>query len=93
MSEPAESNGPKIVMYATSWCGYCARARQLLSAKGQEWEEIDIDAQAGRREEMIERAGRTSVPQIWIGERHVGGYDDLAALEAARELDPLLAGD
>lgn len=90
MSE-AEAKKSKIVMYATSWCGYCARARQLLSTKGQEWDEIDIDAQAGSREEMIEKSGRTSVPQIWIGERHVGGYDDLAALEAARELDPLLA--
>ena len=90
MSESKES---KIVMYATSWCGYCARARQLLASKGQQWEEIDLDEQPGRREEMIEKSGRTSVPQIWIGERHVGGYDDLVALEAVRELDPLLAGE
>jgi glutaredoxin 3 len=89
----SNSEGSKIVMYATSWCGYCARARQLLASKGQAWEEIDLDQQPGRREEMIEKSGRTSVPQIWIGERHVGGYDDLVALEAARELDPLLAGE
>jgi glutaredoxin 3 len=88
-----ESNQSKIVVYATSWCGYCARARQLLSAKGQAWDEIDLDEEPGRRDEMIERSGRTSVPQIWIGERHVGGYDDLAALEAAGELDTLLAGE
>lgn len=81
---------PAIVMYATQWCGYCAMARRLLEKKGQSWAEIDIDAERGRRDEMISRAGRSSVPQIWIGERHVGGYDDLAALERAGELDALL---
>ena len=86
----SDSEASKIVMYATSWCGYCARARHLLSEKGQLWDEIDLDEHPGRREEMIEKSGRTSVPQIWIGERHVGGYDDLAALEAAGELDALL---
>ena len=65
-------------------------ARSLLSAKGRQWQEIDVDEQPGRREEMIERSGRTSVPQIWIGERHVGGYDDLAALESAGELEKTL---
>ena len=80
-----------IVMYATQWCPYCEMARTLLREKGQTWTEIDISAEPTRREEMIERSGRRSVPQIWIGTRHVGGYDDLAALEAAGELDPLLA--
>jgi glutaredoxin 3 len=80
-----------IVMYATQWCPYCEMARTLLREKGQTWTEIDIGAEPPRRAEMIERSGRRSVPQIWIGMRHVGGYDDLAALDAAGELDPLLA--
>lgn len=81
----------KIVMYATSWCPYCREARALLSRKGQRWDEIDVDADPGRRDEMVKRSGRRTVPQIWIGERHVGGYDDLAALDASGELDALLA--
>jgi glutaredoxin 3 len=81
-----------ITMYATAWCGYCARARRLLEQRGQVWDEIDVDAEPGRRDEMERRSGRRTVPQIWIGERHVGGYDDLAALAASGELDRLLAG-
>jgi thioredoxin reductase (NADPH) len=79
-----------IEMYTRSWCPYCDMAKRLLRAKGQEWTEIDIEAAPGRREEMIERSGRRTVPQIFIGGRHVGGFDDLAALEDAAELDPLL---
>ena len=75
-----------IVMYATQWCPYCE-----MREKGQTWTEIDISAEPPRRAEMIERSGRRSVPQIWIGTRHVGGYDDLAELDASGELDPLLA--
>jgi len=82
----------KITMYSTSWCGFCVMARRLLESKGQTWEEIDVDAESGRREEMIQRSGRRTVPQIWIGELHVGGYDDLAALERAGKLDALLSG-
>jgi glutaredoxin 3 len=81
---------PKVVMYATSWCPYCERARSLLGRKNVAFEEIDIDAQPNARAEMIKRSGRTSVPQIFIGETHVGGSDDLHALEAAGRLDPLL---
>jgi glutaredoxin 3 len=81
----------KIVVYTTSWCPYCRMAKALLTRKGQKWEEIDIEAPPGRRDEMEKRSGRTSVPQIWIGERHVGGYDDLAALDASGDLDALLA--
>lgn len=77
-------------MYATSWCPYCARARQLLATKGVRFEEIDIDVQPQRREEMIRRSGRRTVPQIFIGERHVGGSDDLYELEVAGMLDGLL---
>lgn len=81
---------PRIVMYGTSWCGYCAMARKLLERKGQAWDEIDVDAEPGKRAEMMERSGRRTVPQIWIGERHVGGYDDLEALAFSGELDALL---
>jgi glutaredoxin 3 len=65
-------------------------AKQLLAGKGQRWEEIDVEAEPSRRDEMIQRSGRRTVPQIWIDERHVGGFDDLAALDAAGELDALL---
>ena len=77
-------------MYSKSWCPYCARARQLLTSKGVTVQEIDIEAQPERREEMIQRSGRRTVPQIFIGERHIGGCDDLHALDAAGSLDPLL---
>jgi glutaredoxin 3 len=80
-----------IVMYATDWCPYCTRARRLLEAKGVSWREIDIEAVDGAREEMRARAQRSSVPQIFIGARHIGGFDDLKALDDAGELDPLLA--
>jgi glutaredoxin 3 len=79
-----------IVMYATDWCPYCERARSLLRAKGAPFEEFDIDALPEKRAEMLTRSGRRTVPQIFIGERHVGGSDDLHALEAAGELDALL---
>lgn len=79
-------------MYATDWCGYCARARQLLKSKGVALTEIDIDAVDGARAEMRTRSGRSTVPQIFIGDRHIGGSDDLRALDARGELDSLLAG-
>ena len=79
---------PKVVMYATGWCPYCARARQLLAGKGVAFEEIDVEATG--REEMIRRSGRRTVPQIFIGDTHVGGSDDLHALDAAGKLDTLL---
>ncbi len=83
---------PRIVMYATDWCPYCARARRLFESKGVAFEEIDIDEVEGARAEMRKRSGRTSVPQIFINDRHVGGYDDTKALDDAGQLDPLLAG-
>jgi glutaredoxin 3 len=83
---------PRIVMYATGWCPYCARARRLLQSKGVDFEEIDIDEVDGARAEMQQRSGRTSVPQIFINDRLVGGYDDTKALDDAGQLDPLLAG-
>ena len=79
----------KVEMYSTMWCGYCARARTLLNKKGVRFEDIDVDT--SRRDEMIARAGgRTSVPQIFIDGVHVGGSDDLAALEQQGKLDRLL---
>ena len=83
---------PPIVMYLTPWCPYCASARTLLRSKRVRVQEIDIEAQPERRNEMIERSGRRTVPQIFIGTHHVGGSDDLHALDAAGKLDPLLAG-
>jgi glutaredoxin 3 len=82
---------PEIVIYSKETCPYCDMAKRLLAGKGQRWTEIDVEADPARRDEMIERSGRRTVPQIWIGERHVGGFDDLAALDRAGHLDPLLA--
>jgi glutaredoxin 3 len=81
---------PRVLMYTTSWCPYCARARQLLESKGVALEEIDIEAKPEARREMMARSGRDTVPQIFIGDAHVGGCDDLIDLEARGGLDPLL---
>jgi glutaredoxin 3 len=82
---------PRIVMYATGWCPYCLRAEALLRAKGvTEIDKIRIDLEPERRSEMIEKTGRRTVPQIYIGATHVGGFDDLAALDDAGRLDELL---
>jgi glutaredoxin 3 len=84
----------RVTMYATGTCPYCHRAQALLRAKGVAGERLDlvrVDLEPQRREEMMARSGRRTVPQIWIGERHVGGCDDLHALDAAGELDALLA--
>lgn len=79
-------------MYSTAWCGYCQRARGLLQRKGVQIREIKVDEEPGQRDVMINKSGgRRTVPQIFIGERHVGGYDDLAALDRAGELDKLLS--
>ena len=81
---------PKVRMYATGWCPYCERARQLLQQKGIAFEEIDVDARPEARAEMRARSGRHTVPQIFIGETHVGGCDDLYELDARGGLDTLL---
>jgi glutaredoxin 3 len=81
---------PKVLMYVTDWCPYCSRARRLLEGKGVVVEEIDVEAVAGAHEEMRARSGRDTVPQIFIGETHVGGSDDLEALDADGRLDVLL---
>ena len=81
-----------IVMYESDWCGYCRAARRLLAQKGWEYESRLVDGNPELRAEMRERSGRTSVPQIFFGDHHVGGYDDLAALDADGELDALRDG-
>ncbi len=82
---------PKIVMYSTLFCPYCMRAKALLDSKGVDYEELRIEGDQERMREMIQRAnGRNSVPQIFIDDYHVGGYDDMAALDRAGKLDPLL---
>jgi glutaredoxin 3 len=81
-----------VLIYATSWCPYCARARALLASKGVAVREIDVEAEPQQRSEMIRRSGRHTVPQIFIGERHVGGSDELQELDLAGALDALLHG-
>ena len=85
------AEGNSVVMYTTSWCPYCTRARRLFDDKGVKYTEIDVEAVDGARAEMQQRSGRTSVPQIFVGDRHLGGYDDTSALDRRGELDPLLA--
>jgi len=82
-----------VLMYSKSWCPYCERAKALLRHKGVSFEEVDIETHPERREEMIQRSGRRTVPQIFIGERNVGGSDDLFGLEASGRLDRLLHGE
>jgi glutaredoxin 3 len=82
---------PKVEIYTTAWCPYCHAAKSLLNQKGVAFEEIDA-SEPTMRDAMVERAnGRRTVPQIFIGDTHVGGYDDMAALDRRGQLDPLLA--
>jgi len=80
-----------VVMYSTRFCPYCMRARGLLDSKQVKYTDIAVDGSPEKRREMIERSGRYTVPQIWIGAQHVGGYDDLALLERQGSLDKLLS--
>ena len=82
----------KVLMYSTGVCPYCVRAEQLLTRKGvTDIEKVRVDLEPQRREEMMQKTGQRTVPQIYIGETHVGGCDDLYALDDAGKLDPLLA--
>lgn len=84
---------PPVTIFTTPLCGYCHAAKRLLAAKGVAYDEIDLAAHPERRAEMVERArGRRTVPQIFVGARHLGGFDDIAALDREGRLDPLLAG-
>ncbi|MEM1131426.1 MAG: glutaredoxin 3 [Pseudomonadota bacterium] len=83
---------PKVEIYTKFTCPFCVRAKALLQEKGVSFEEYEISMGGPKREEMIQRAnGRTTVPQIFIDDQHIGGSDDLAALDGAGKLDPLLA--
>jgi glutaredoxin 3 len=83
-----------IMMYSTEICPFCVRAERLLRAKGVEAiAKVRVDLEPERRLEMVQKTGRRTVPQIYIGELHVGGYDDLVALDRAGRLEPLLAGE
>lgn len=82
---------PRVIVYATAVCPYCVMAEKLLKAKGvANIEKIRVDLDPVLRDEMMQKSGRRTVPQIWIGEQHIGGFDDLAALDRAGGLDPLL---
>ena len=85
---------PEIVIYSTGWCPYCDRARALLARKGLTFREIKVDENPAERESMLARSGgRRTVPQIFIGERHVGGFDELYAIDKSGELDRLTGGE
>lgn len=83
---------PAVTLYMSDWCPYCRRAKDLLAKKNIAFTEIDVEEQAKFREEMMARSNRRTVPQIFIGDRHVGGCDDLFALDASGELDRLTQG-
>ena len=87
------SDEPRVIVYGNQTCPYCGAARMLLKKKGVSYTDISVSGDQSLRQEMIERSGRTSVPQIFIGETHVGGFDDLYALDKSGELDTLLAGN
>jgi glutaredoxin 3 len=81
-----------VTLYTTPFCGYCVAAKRLLTGKGVSYVEIDVSQDAAQRAEMTQRAmGRRTVPQIFIGGEHVGGFDEIAALDRAGKLDPMLA--
>ncbi|MFC3551194.1 glutaredoxin 3 [Lysobacter cavernae] len=87
------ATAPEIIIYTTAICPYCVAAKNFLKSKGQHWTEVRIDLDPVEREKMLARTRRTSVPQIFIGDTHVGGYDDMIALHRQGGLEPLLAGD
>ena len=87
-----ETSVVPVVIYTRAFCSYCARAEALLASKGVDYQEIDASMDASKRQEMMQRSGRATFPQIFIGERHIGGCDELHALEARGELDGLLNG-
>ena len=84
------TGAPQVVMYGRDGCGYCRRARELFARKGIAYTEIDVEKVSGARTQMQQRSGRDTVPQIFVGARHLGGYDDINALDSAGELDDIL---
>jgi len=92
MGDQSNDEAPAvIVMYESNWCGYCRAARRLIDDKGWVYESLVVDGDKALRSNMQALAGRTSVPQIFFGKHHVGGYDDMAALESDGQLDSLYA--
>ena len=87
---PSSSDAPPITVYTSATCGYCVAAKNFLKSRGLAWNEVRIDLDPAERERMVARARRTTVPQIFIGDAHVGGYDDLMALHRAGKLEALL---
>ena len=87
MADPS----PTITIYTSAMCAYCGAAKNLLKSRGASWNEVRVDLDRAKREEMLARAKRTSVPQIFIGDLHVGGFDELAALDRKGQLASLLA--
>ena len=88
----SDANTPVITMYSSAICPYCVMAKNFLKSKGQQWTEVRIDLDPAEREKMMALTRRTSVPQIFVGDVHVGGYDDMMALHRAGKLDALLDG-
>jgi glutaredoxin 3 len=84
---------PAVTVYIADWCPYCQRAKQLLMQKNVAFTEINVDDDSKFREEMVSRSGRRTIPQIFIGDKHVGGCDDLFALDGSGELDRLIQGE
>ncbi len=82
---------PEIIIYTSNLCPYCTMAKRLLTAKGASYTELNVDTTRGLREEMMRKTKRRTVPQIYIGERYIGGFDDLRALDLKNQLTPLLA--
>ena len=87
------NESPVVHIYTTRWCGYCTAARNLLNKKGVQYEDIDVGTDRKLRQKMTELSGRRTVPQIFIDAKPVGGYDDIAALDASGELDAMLGLD
>jgi glutaredoxin 3 len=85
-------SAPGVTLYVADWCPFCQRAKGLLTQKNVLFREVDVDADEKSREEMIARSNRRTVPQIFIGDMHIGGCDDLFALESSGELDRLIQG-
>ncbi len=82
---------PEIIIYTGRLCPYCTMAKRLFERKGAAYTEIDVDSAPDLRQQLMEKTRRRTVPQIYIGDRHIGGFDDLQALDMKKQLDPLLA--
>lgn len=93
LGAPQCANSCAIVIYSTRFCPYCMRARSLLTRKGWDFKEIAVDGNSALRSEMIEKSGHYTVPQIWIGDKHIGGCDELHHLEATGQLESLVNGE